>query len=297
MTKTAELPDSVEPDDGPELGPGEHLVEYPDLFPGLKLICSLNTDKDELVANIKSSVARKLPQVWPHQPQETEIGICAGGPSLHSTLDHARDLVSNGGKLIACANAMHVLTEAGIQPSGQVILDAKPRNAEFLRDVPGCTYFVASQAAPVVFDTLEGFTAGDQRTFIWHAVNSDEEFSAIMDGLGEPWCRISGGSTITIRTMQLLKTLGYSKFHLFGFDSCFIDGKHHAYPQPVADDFRVQEIDCNGRTFEVAGWMLSQALEFVKYVKLVGDEMKLQIYGDGLIAHMVRTTRAEHQEN
>ena len=267
-------------------------MEYPE-FPGLKMICEMNAPKEELVRNVRINTERGLPQVWPHQPNDTLIGIACGGPSLLDSLDAMADLIKDGGKVIALANTMHVLLENGIRPSGHILLDASQRNATFLRDVKGCTYFIASQCHPDCFDTLETFTEPDQRTFIWHAVNSADELSEIMDAHKEPWVRVCGGSTIALRSLQLLKVLGYHKFHMFGFDSCYLDDKHHAYAQPRADKFRTAKIVCNEREFTVAGWMIQQALEFIRFTKVMGHEMDLVVHGNGMIAHMIRTTRAK----
>jgi hypothetical protein len=40
-----------------------------------------------------------------------------------------------------------------------------------------------------------------------------------------------------LRAFPLLRMLGYTQFHVFGFDSCVQeDGTHHAYPQPENDN-------------------------------------------------------------
>ncbi len=270
-----------------ELAPNEHLIQHPALK--LQLIAKLNTDTEELLGNVKSALARKLPEIWPHAPQDTELGICAGGPSLNGSYDAMRDLVESGGQLVGLANATHKLLEHGIRPSAQVILDAKPRNAEFVHDIEGCTYFIASQANPAVFDKVAGFTAGNQRTFVWHAMNNQKEMQAVLDGLDRPWVPVQGGSTITLRALRMFQILGYHRFHMFGFDSCYLHGEHHAYEQTAGDHFKTATIVCNDREYQCTGWMMNQAMEFLKWVKLFGQELHMVVHGDGLIAEMIRT--------
>ena len=255
----------------------ETLIDYPEI--GIQLIASLNTDKDKLLENVKINIQRReLMRVWPCAPQSQDsvLAIVAGGPSLLDTLDELRDVIESGAKVVSLANATHLLLEHGITPSAQVILDAKPRNAEFLFDLPGCTYFLASQCDPSVFEKalsfsqMNGYTEvtakeNEQRVMLWNAVNNDEELEAVMN-LGEAWVPVQSGSTITLRALRLFQILGYYKFHMFGFDSCMMDGKHHAYPQPMADDQRRAEITCNGRVFEGACSERNPAREAGKFV-------------------------------
>ena len=101
---------------------------------------------------------------------------------------------------------------------------------------------------------------------------------------------IPGGSTIVLRSIALLRMLGYWRLHFFGFDSCVMpDGAHHAYAQPENDNEVLIPVTCGGRTFECTPWMLSQASEFRDVVKFLGDEVELAVYGDGLIANMIAT--------
>ena len=288
-----------------DLGPGESLITYDEI--GLQLICALNTDKEQLLENVRTNIQRKgLMRVWPCPPHDDELAIVAGGPSLLDTMDDLKAVIENGAKCVALANATHLLLDHGIRPSAQVILDAKPRNAEFAIDVPDCTYLIASQCDPSVFDKVMGFSQfsgydgfeaqeGHQRVMLWNAVNNDDELKAVMS-LGEPWVPVQAGSTITLRALRLFQILGYHRFHLFGFDSCMMDGKHHAYPQPSADNLRLAEVGCNGRRFTVSGWQINQAMEFIKFCKLFAQELEMAVYGDGLIAHMVRSTISKQPE-
>lgn len=290
----------------PELGPGETLIEYPEL--GVQLICSLNTDKETMLENVRTNIRHQgLGKVWPCKPMDREdaIAIVTGGPSLLDTLDELRAAIADGARCVSLANATHVLLENGIRPSAQVLLDAKPRNAEFAHDVPGCTYFLASQCDPSVFERVmsfsqmngySGFEAkeGQQRIILWHAVNSDEELQAVMD-LGEPWVPVQAGSTITLRALRLFQILGYWRFHVFGMDSCMMGGRHHAYEQPAADHLRVADIGCNGRRFDVTGWQIHQVMEFMKFCRLFAQELEMSVHGDGLIAHMIRTSATQSE--
>ena len=67
---------------------------------------------------------------------------------------------------------------------------------------------------------------------------------------GIPFFPVPGGSTVVLRALPLMRMLGLSQFHLFGFDSCVLPEAHHAYPQPENDNPETSPIHCGAsRTF------------------------------------------------
>lgn len=254
-------------------------IEYPEL--GLTINAALNVPDKQIVAHIRENCKRGLPQVWPHATQDTEVVICAGGPSLNEGIEEIRQLQKKGAKVIAIANTAKLLLDNGINPVGHVILDAREGNVNFLTGTE-CTYFVSSQCNPKVFDRLK-----DKKVFMWHAINTPEEVEVIKEHY-ESWVPIQGGNTITLRALRLFQVLGYYRFHLFGMDSCNIEGKHHAYAQPAADDMEEIVIGLNGRPFKCTAWQIQQAMEFMKMVKAFGQDWEMQVYGNGLISHMIK---------
>jgi hypothetical protein len=101
---------------------------------------------------------------------------------------------------------------------------------------------------------------------------------------------VPGGSTVVLRAIPLLRILGLTQFHVFGFDSCVAPGgAHHAYPQAENDNEPVVPVVVGGRAFECTPWQISQAVEFMDLVTFLGDEVELCVYGAGLIQHIVAT--------
>lgn len=256
-------------------------VEYPSI--GLKLHCLLNTDEDRIRENILTNLKRGHEQIWAYPEQETEVCICAGGPSLKKHFNEIKNIQKKGGKVIALANTAHILVNAGIIPNAHVLLDAKPRNKTFIQDIK-TTYFIASQCDPEVFDEAE---KTENKIYIWHGVNNDEEFQVIHE-LGDPWIPVQGGSTLTLRAIRLFNILGYKNFHIFGFDSCYEGDEHHAYEQPDADKHKKLKLEFEGRDFTVSPWMLAQFMEFQKFVQNFGMKINMKVYGNGLIEHLIR---------
>ena len=271
MTETAEQLQSSE----------TWKVNYPSI--NLELNCVINTEKDQIENNIRTNLTRDVSKVWPYKQQDTQVAICAGGPSLIDHLEDIKELQFNGGKVVALANVAHILLKHGIRPNAHVLLDAKPRNAEF---ITGCetTFFIASQCDPEVFDRAE--KTGNP-IYMYHAVNNDDEFQMIHEA-EDRWVPIQGGSTITMRTIRLFNILGYHKFHMFGWDSCYKGGSHHAYEQPDADKHKKFKFEFEDRLFTVSPWMLSQALESVNFFKSFCMNIDICVHGNGLIAHIIK---------
>lgn len=259
----------------------------------LKLKGRINTPHEALLANVEANIRLPLPQLHKHDPQDLVTCICGGGPSLAQNLDSLRTRVQDGAKIVSLNGAHEYLQDQGLAPSLHIQLDARPFNARFVaRPVDSCKYFIASQCHPSVFEALEG-----QDVYIWHA-EFDEE-SGISHCLDEYyrkcWISVVGGTTVFTRALLLLWLLGFSKHHVYGVDSCLMNGDHHSYPQPENDQGTVNVV-CDGETFSCHPWMAKQAQEFMQLIKSNGDKFDLNVVGDGLISHIVRASAKAHSE-
>ncbi len=67
---------------------------------------------------------------------------------------------------------------------------------------------------------------------------------------------------------------------------------HHAYSQPENDDPLVIPVTVGGRVFYCHAWMVSQAQEFQTLIRFLGDEMEIEVHGDGLLGHILNTGAA-----
>lgn len=245
----------------------------------------LNTEEQQCVENVRQNLKGGWNQVVPHVTNDLEAMIVGGGPSLQGQLDEIKRLRSEGVKLITLNGAYNWCLEHGLTPSAQIIVDARPFNARFTRPVvDSCVYLICSQCDPGV---LEGLPK--ERTYLWHT--SSDMFKAALDEhyQSEPWFGVPGGTTVLLRGIPLMRMLGYTKFHLFGCDSCLEEGRHHAFSQPENDSEAVLPLSVGGRTFMVHPWMAMQANEFIELVRHMADDVQLEIHGDGLLAHILRT--------
>jgi hypothetical protein len=122
------------------------------------------------------------------------------------------------------------------------------------------------------------------------STDSDEEKKILDDYYLKNWHTIPGTCCVGFRAIMLFRLLGFQWFHLFGVDSCYReDGKHHAYKQELNEGENVINMSLGGRDFSCSNWQIAQAMNFFDLIKHMGDKINLNVYGDGLIAHMLKT--------
>jgi len=245
----------------------------------------INTAADEVMAHIRENAKTEYQLVQPYPLQDTEIMMVCGGPSLNDYTDEIIKLRAQGMPLITTNGTYNWAIANGMQPSMQLVIDAREFNKRFVQPViDDCKYVIASQCHP---ETFKGLPI--DRTYIWHAT-AGKEVHELLDELYEIWFPAPGGSTVTLRGLCLLRMLGFHKIHMYGFDSCYREDEHHAYSQPE-NNYGSQPIPVSvgGRVFFCDAWMYSQAKEFMEQVGIFGDEIDLNVKGDGLIAHIIKT--------
>ena len=251
---------------------------------------TVNVEDETLVSNIRKNVEAGWQHMHPHPIQNTEIMVLCGGPSLNDFEDEIIKLRNEGMPMVTCNGTYNWAVERGLNPSMQMIIDARPFNKRFVEPVvDGCKYFIASQCDPSI---LEGLPK--ENTWLWHVSGPDSRAKEVLNELyPDWWFPVPGGSTVMTRGLALLRMLGFHKLHVYGFDSCYRDDEHHAYEQPE-NDYNLQKrvvASCGGtRTFLCDAWMFVQAQEFMQMVRVFGDEgPDLNVKGDGLIAHIIET--------
>ena len=249
----------------------------------------LNVEEAAVRANVAHNIAQGWQQVHPHPSNDLECLILGGGPSLDQFTEEIRAKHAAGAKVITLNGTYQWAHARGIWPVNQVMVDARPFNARFVQPIdPACLYFIASQCHPSV---LEGLPPA--RTYLFHTMSG--LVRDLLDAqYGSVWHAIPGGSTALLRAIPLMRMLGFSKFHLYGCDSCLMDGAHHAYAQPENDSPAVFPVTTNpgGRVFSCHGWMVSQAQELLDMIRMLGDVIELEIHGDGLLAYLLTTGAA-----
>lgn len=247
-----------------------------------------NTEDLKIIENVKINIdsLSDWQQVTPHPTNDVEVMILGGGPSLTAHLDEIRQMREDGVKLICLNGSYNWALDHGLTPSALIVVDAREINAQFTRCIiDGCKYFIASQCDPKV---LEGLPK--ERTFLWHT-GADLIRDLLLERYKTAW-PIPGGCTVLISGMLLLRQLGFKSYHLFGCDSCLGEDEiHHAYSQPWNDSPFVINVvtQPDGRLFKCHPWMSAQAQCFIDLIRVLGDEMEIQVHGDGLLAHIIES--------
>jgi Protein of unknown function DUF115/Methyltransferase domain len=248
----------------------------------LKAICNVSHDK--VMENVRSACARKLPWFdFDRTPNDRHAVIVGGGPSLVDTIDDIKKRYAHGQEVWALNNSAAFLIEHGIIPDAHFIVDARPENAEFVRNSHATTtYYIASQCHPAVFGAL-----AHRNVVLWHAQTEGVD-EALKDVTDKPVHLIGGGSTVALHAMSMAFLMGYKKIHCYGMDSSYRD-THHAYPQALNDSDIVLDVLYGDHKFKCSSWMTGQANEFMDWYRLLSElDCTITVHGDGLLPTMHR---------
>ncbi len=242
----------------------------------------VNTTEAVRLSHVNANLGRGLPTFQGQSPHDRVMAMVGGGPSLNDTAELLRNYADRTDvDVFALNNAHDWLIQRGITPRFCVMLDARQENAEFVRNPSkDVTYLIAAMCHPDVFDALEGY-----RVITWvPLMNCTKEM---------PRLTVGGGGTVGMKAMYLAYIAGYQKFSLFGMDSSYREGSHHAYEQELNDNEDITTVWAGDRAFVAANWMVKQATEFqAQTKKLLSLGCSVDVYGDGLIPHVARMMNA-----
>lgn len=253
----------------------------------------VNISHDAIKENVRANLACGYAEIQPHAVQDIPLMILAGGPTLN---DFADEIVERrkAGEMVVTVNGTHQWChDHGITSSIQIMCDGQEFNKRFVENpFPKCRYLIASQCHPSVAAALP-----KEQVLLWHAggqlqstiVEWDEEH-----GTSREWYPVGGGGTVMLRALPLLMMLGFRKFETFGFDCCVREQEHHAYSQPENDKRMELSVKVGGRSFKCHPWMVSQAGDFMRMMKLIGNDLDLCVRGDSLISHILTTAAKEN---
>jgi hypothetical protein len=126
---------------------------------------------------------------------------------------------------------------------------------------------------------LEGFDVT-----VFH--NTTPGAEELLTGYDKPTHLLGGGTTVVIKSMLIAELMGYQTLHLYGVDSCYLNGEHHTYSQSWNDGERVVDVLYEDRMFKCAGWMAQQGQDFIEFCqRFLGT---ITVAGDGLLAYIAR---------
>lgn len=226
---------------------------------------------DRLEANIRHNAANKVPFL-PTKATNSggRLAIVAGGPSLNKTIDELRSFEH----IMVCGTSHDHVIAKGIVPTYGVICDQAPWKQYLTTPRLGCTYLLATQCDPIIFDHLNDFDCLKWDMDGW-----------VDEKVFEGRARVNGGSTTVMRAPALGSLLGFDDFHFFGVDSSFEDNRErHAYA--YEDEREISPgitVRINGKFFRTSLQFLQQARDFQTLVSEFGHLFSVTVHGDGLL--------------
>ena len=249
------------------IAPGTKIAGFKGILPVANDVCRQHADVN---------CNRGLPEAL---GQRRHLTVIANGPS-------ARDVnLGLHSPTLALNGSIGLFTAQGIAPDFWACCDPQECVADFLPEHPDryTTYFVASKCHPRVFDKL---AQNHCRVRIWHLPDFPTAGKA-----HAPLC-----STITLCATWLMFRQGFTDFDYYGWDGCFMDGRHHTIgdadwgepPLYINYDGKVVNGEIvGGRTFATTrAWALEaegagQFFQLAKYF-----DIGVVLHGDGMFRYV-----------
>jgi hypothetical protein len=234
------------------------------------------------LGNVQRSVKRSLPWFDFDESLQGSVCLVGGGPSLVDTIDQLKARHQNGAKVWAMNGSYDHLQSQGIIPDVMVMLDARPENVRFVQNPQqSTTFYITSQCDDAVFAALEGY-----KVVLVHA-NTPGVYELLEHEKARPVHLMGGFTTVGILSLILAKLQGFQRIFMFGMDSSYRNGEHHAYKQESNDAERVIDAMINDVTYKCAPWMAQQVTDFQNVVAGFSD-VTIEVCGDGLLHEMAK---------
>jgi hypothetical protein len=241
-----------------------------------------NAPKTQIFENVAINSKREVPWVKEVPAHDSHAVLIGGGPSVIDMLGEIRRREMQGQDLFALNGAAQWLSQYGLLPRYQVILDSRKQNRQFIRPPCAANYLIASQCDPVIFDLLK-----DEDVVLFH--HAEDGIDQHFDGRS---VLIGGGITVGLTAMALAYALGYRQMHLYGYDSSDRDGASHAYAQmETGAENERREIWFGREKFVCSPAMYAQAQAFPAFAELLAENgVVITVHGSGLLPTIARRT-------
>lgn len=260
-------------------------------------------DDKEIKNNVHYSLSLGLPCI-PRFAIHGETGVvCSAGPSIVNHLADIQKHIGKDGERVLCVKHSHDLfLDAGIVPWACALLDPRAHVKDFIdRPHPGVKYFVSSTCHPSTFDRL---LSRDAEIWLYHAlVGAGEEDlikmhidtrnrerqrlreAGVQLDLAQPFeqadMMVSGGTTAASRGISLLHMMGFRRFTLFGFDSCFWEPKDLSLRNDDGNP-KYHCLEIGGKQFFTDAELVAQVQDF-KYLSGAIGDCTFDVRGDGMV--------------
>ncbi len=236
--------------------------------------------EDEIQANIRYSAPKFDRWVQECKVHHKTAVLLSAGPTLKDHLP-AIQQHSDAGDIVFCVKHSHdFLIGEGIVPFGCVLLDPRSHVQDFIENPhPDVLYFVASMCHPTTLDRL----IEKKANVIGYNAHVGAGEDKALKGMGKH-ILIGGGSTSAVRGISVLYTMGFRRFRLYGFDSCYYEKPDFTVKTKTGAQKYV-EVEVSGRKFWSDLELMAQAQDFEKLMK-TGKDLDLEVFGEGMIPHI-----------
>ena len=245
-----------------EIEPGTEIVGFQAILPCSDEIC---------LGQIAQTEKLGLPDAL----TRNSLAIIANGPSARGL-----DLRTFEGHTMALNGSIQLFLEQGLCPTYWACCDPQEQVADMLPENPpyNTTFLVASKCHPRVFHKLR-----NNDVLVWH----------IKDYPAEGRHRISLCSSITLSATWLMYRMGFTDFEYWGWDGCFMEGKHHASQdndwstKPILYMNYGGKVENNevvgGRTFTTTRTWAAEGKGAEQFFQLAEYfDIGIKIHGDGM---------------
>ena len=239
----------------------------------LPVLNILNTDDDQLYANIKTNSAVSREWVTTLPEHDVPAILCGSGPSLRDHIEDIRSWQQTGAKVFAMNGAARFLGANGILPDYQVMIDARPETADLIG--PAKQHLFASQVSPECFRRVP-------TAILWHLQIEDIE-DYFPDDTPE-YAQIGGAASVGNTATCLVYVMGYRNLHCYGYDSSHRDDKSHVFHQSLNDGEPCAIVNYRGNQYKASLTMKLQAEQFQKTSKALKElGCSIEVHGTGLL--------------
>lgn len=245
--------------------------------------------KEHILANVKENLSLLKRWINKASPHNTKMVIVSAGPDIHRRKDKILKMWKQGAHIACVKHSLPTLVSWGVTPDYLVLLDPRAvtgisthgiKRTELLDDIPPETkVLVASMSDPSVTRHVFQQT---RNVWGWHAMTQALLKSDIFP---EGSLLINGGTCAAWRTLSIGHILGYSEFHLFGFD--------FAYPESTIDKSAKDEmgrakymeitIGNTGKKFWSTGELIAASQDAQHFFSnALREGMRIYCHGEGV---------------
>jgi len=218
---------------------------------------------------------------------DEEIAIVCYGPSLRKMWHE----LTRFKKIMTCSGAHKFLLDRGIVPTWHVDLDPREHKVKMLGTPhKNVEYLMASCCHPKMWDLLDGHNVK-----LWDIFNNEDVRDLPLVYPRGNWI-LTGGNNVGLRCMVVARLMGYTNQHVFGMDCSFPGRSSHHAGEHLNADKKAYEVPYAGKMFYCEPVMITYARQFFHEIKQLPD-VKVNLYGDGLLQHMAYAKRDEKIEH